>query len=83
MRVTFLDSGREPQCPPNPDYPRGIDIDISRGALRTCQVNLPYPAPRVGQWLVGCERCHSVNIVTAAGRVDDPRSVKIACKLDA
>jgi len=83
MRVTFLDGGREAQCPPDPLYPNGIKVDISRGAAQACVVNLPYPAPRCGQWVIGCERCHQVNIVSAAGRPDDPRQVRIACRPDA
>lgn len=27
--ITWHDSGREPQCPPNPAYPSGIDLDGS------------------------------------------------------
>ena len=82
MRLTFIDSGREPKNAPNPNYPDGMDIDISRGASKCCIVELPYPAPRCGQWMIGCDECQQVNIVTAAGRIDDPRSVKIACRLN-
>lgn len=80
IRVTFLDSGRNPVCPPNPDYPDGIDVDISGGAQRTCVVKLPYPAPRCGAMFIECDRCGTTAYVTVAGRVDDPRTVKLACK---
>lgn len=80
MRVTFLDSGREPKCPPNPDHPNGIDLDLSSSAKHSCLVQLPYPAPRCGQWMVGCDRCHQVVVITCAGRADDPRSIKLACR---
>ncbi len=80
MKVTFLDSGREPQCPPNPDFPMGKDADLSFGAEATCTAGLPYPAPRCGAMVVECETCGIRVAVTVAGRPDDPRSVKIGCK---
>ena len=44
--ITFLDSGREPQVAPNPDYPDGVDLDPTEGApVQSCKVMLPYPAP--------------------------------------
>jgi hypothetical protein len=36
IRVTWLDGGRQAQPPPNPTYPRGIDVDCSDGAELTC-----------------------------------------------
>jgi DNA-directed RNA polymerase subunit RPC12/RpoP len=82
MKVHFVDSGREPQCPPDPKYPKGIDADLSQGAAVTCIVQLPYPAPRCGLMVVECPRCGLRVAVTVAGRVDDPRSVKLQCKLN-
>jgi len=79
MKVTFLDSGREPRCRPNPAYPHGIDVDLSDGG-KYCLVELPYPAPRCGIMLIGCEKCDLLNAVTVAGRADDPRTVKMGCK---
>lgn len=80
--ITFLDSGREPKCPPNPRYPYGMHVDLAgRGPKRTCSGLLPYPAPRCGQYVIRCRRCNTVNLITAAGRPDDVRSVKLACKL--
>lgn len=79
-QVKWLDAGREPQCPPNPNYPNGIDVDISLGAKNACDVTLPYPAKRCGQYVVKCDRCKSVSIITTAGRPDDPKSVRLACK---
>lgn len=78
--ISFLTSGRKPQCPPNPAHPLGIDVDISEGATRTCKATLPYPAAGCGAWMVKCLDCGYVAAVTAAGRVDDPRTVKFACK---
>jgi hypothetical protein len=80
LKVQWLDKGIEAQCLPNPRYPDGIDIDVSNGALRTCSRVLPYPAPRCGVWLITCDQCRRSTVVTAAGRIDDPRSIMVACK---
>ncbi|MBO0710761.1 MAG: hypothetical protein J2P47_05715 [Acetobacteraceae bacterium] len=77
--IFFHDSGREPKCPPNPDYPDGIDVDMSRGAEKICTVDLPYSAPRCGVIVLECARCGLRNGLTVAGRRDDPRSVRVAC----
>lgn len=80
LKIEFLDSGREPRCAPNPDFPNGIDIDLSNGQL-FCEQLLPYPAERCGVFKVTCERCGFSVGITAAGRIDDPRSVKLPCKI--
>lgn len=79
-KVEWIDHGREPQCAPNPLYPKGIDLDASLGARRTCKVDLPYPARRCGHYAVWCSACGMTLAVTTAGRVDDPRSVTVACE---
>lgn len=79
MKVEFIDGGREPQCPPNPAYPEGMDIDASHGADSTCTVAIPYPAPRCGLMIVECPKCGLRVGLTVAGRPDDPRSVKLGC----
>ncbi len=78
--VEFMPSGRgKAQCAPDPRYPDGKDIDISDGAL-ACAIQLPYPAPECGAWVVKCNACERGAIaITAAGRPDDPRLVKIPC----
>lgn len=80
MKVKWIDGKREPQCEPNPDYPRGIDLDVSDGASKTCVAKLPYPAKRIGSYRVTCSKCGTVVCCTTAGRADDPRSIKIACR---
>ena len=80
IRVTWLDEGRRSQFPANPNYPNGIDLDCSGDAKVTCTQALPYPATGCGQYLLVCERCGLKLIITATGRADDPRSVKMACK---
>ena len=78
--VCWFDSGREPQCAPNPAYPAGIDLDVSGGALRSCVVSLPYPAKRCGVYRVACRACGYAVGVSTAGRPDDPRSVRLPCR---
>jgi hypothetical protein len=78
--VTWVDAGKEPQVPPNPNYPAGIDLDISEGAAQTCATPLPYPARRIGHYVVECRICGRRVGCTTAGRPDDPRSLTLACK---
>jgi hypothetical protein len=80
-KVTFLGAGQPPAGTPDPRYARGIDVDMSRGAPEKCAVDLPYPAPACGSYLIECQVCGLRVGVTAAGRADDPRRVTIACKL--
>jgi len=84
FKIDWIDSGREPQCAPNPDFPTGIDINIARleNALEapSCFTLLPYPAKRCGYFYVECETCGTNAVITTAGRRDDPRSVRIPCR---
>lgn len=77
--VQWVDLEREPQCEPNPAYPDGVDVDVSFG-LPACSASLPYPAKRCGFYRVKCQICGLAVGVTAAGRVDDPRSITIPCR---
>jgi hypothetical protein len=80
FEITFIDSGREPQVAPNPDYPDGIDLDSTDGKpVQSCKVLLNYPAPRCGIMTVHCHRCGIRVAATVAGRRDDPRSLRIPC----
>jgi hypothetical protein len=78
--IQWHDSGRAPQCAPDPAFPQGIDLDLSGGAVARCKTALPYPARRCGIYTLRCRRCGISVGVTTAGRVDDPRSVTVACK---
>lgn len=79
MKVVWHDSGLEPKAKPNPAYPNGIDLDS--GQRPACLVNLPYPAKRVGTYIIECEVCGIRMGITTAGRPDDPRSVQVPCKI--
>lgn len=80
IRVTWHDSGREPQCAPDPRFPLGVDLDLSRGEEATCSAPLKYPAPRCGVYFAWCDICKTNALITVAGRPDDPRSLKLACQ---
>jgi hypothetical protein len=82
MRVTWLDDGRRPQYLANPLYPNGVDVDCSGGAKITCTQALPYPANGCGQYFLVCDTCRRTILISATGRADDPRSVKVACKVE-
>jgi hypothetical protein len=77
--VEWFDRKREPQCPPDPNYPNGIDLDSTFGNEPSCKIQLEYPAPRCGYYLIHCELCGLRAIATTAGRADDPRSIKLRC----
>lgn len=80
LKVEWRGTGRKPQCQPNPAYPTGIDVDTAHGEP-SCRTAVTYPAPCIGAHIVRCRRCGASVAVTAAGRVDDPRSVRIPCKV--
>lgn len=80
LSVEWVDGEREPQCQPNPEFPNGMDVDASNGAERTCTARLPYPAKRCGIYIVRCSFCRVRAAITTAGRADDPKSLKIACR---
>ena len=82
LQVKWLDRGREPQCPPDPDFPKGRVIDMSSGGAH-CVIKLDaiglYPTPRCGYLLVECDVCGQNALLTTAGRPDDPRIVVMGC----
>ncbi|MBR0883890.1 hypothetical protein ACVMGC_000966 [Bradyrhizobium barranii subsp. barranii] len=82
LHVHWVDRGYEPKHPPNPQYPDGVDVDLTGGdrLARNCKTSMPYPAKRVGYFVVTCGKCHFKTIITTAGRPDDPRSVRLPCK---
>lgn len=80
LKVTFLSHSRQPQCAWNRDYPDGIDVDGTQGQTPACYTELPYPAECCGAWIVTCSVCRQHCLITAAGRVDDPRSLRLRCE---
>lgn len=78
--ITWHDAGREPQEPPDPRYPAGVDLEPVEGEGPRCHTPLPYPARRCGFFLVRCLLCGLRVAVTTAGRPDDPRTLTVSCK---
>jgi len=79
ISVAFLSYDRPARVAPDPRFPDGIDVDLSKGKP-FCRAELPYPAECCGVLLVNCESCGANAAITTAGRRDDPRSVKLPCK---
>ena len=78
--IEFRPSGRgKARCAPDPNHPNGIAVDGSIRGMESCLVELPYPAPECGMWLVRCGRCGVSVAITAAGRPDDPISIRMNC----
>lgn len=82
FQIRWHDSGREPQCPPNPAFPNGVHLDLAAGRApgARCVLDLPYPARRCGYYSITCRTCGLRVAVTTAGRPDDPCAVKLPCK---
>lgn len=83
--ITWVDRGHPPRVAPNPHFPDGVEVDL-RGSpsLRGCYTPLPYPTghKNVGGWLVECRKCGVTSYITAASRLDDPKSAVIPCKIE-
>ncbi len=79
--ILWLDSGRAPSEPANPAYPKGMDVVLGGPGVRTCRIDLPYPAARCGAYLVNCLVCGAHVRLSTAGRADDPRSLTVPCRL--
>jgi hypothetical protein len=84
FKIEFHDLEREPQVPFRRAHSWGVDVPVPIGSEETlhCRVALPWPAPRCGLWLVACLECGCKVAATAAGRVDDPRSVPVPCRFE-
>ena len=80
-KIEWVDGHAKATQKPNPKYPAGIDLDVSDGAVIACKIKLPYPAKGIGAYIVECDECGIRVACTTAGRPDDPRSIKMACRL--
>ncbi len=78
LHARWFGEGRRAQHPPDPRYPLGIPVDGTQGRPG-CEVKLEYPAPCIGKWWITCDVCGTNAIVTAAGRPDDPHTVRLPC----
>lgn len=84
FNIDWVDRYRESECPSNPDYPDGINIDLTSKlhARKACKTSLPYPAKRCGYFMITCVTCGLFTIITTAGRPDDPKSLLVYCKIE-
>jgi hypothetical protein len=81
-KIQFIPSGRgKARCAPDPLYPNGIAVPKPPGSSETCLIELPYPAPECGVYLITCKLCGSSMAITAVGRPDDPVSCHMPCKM--
>jgi len=79
--IRWIDCEHETCRPADPRYPNGRDINNAATDLAAaCTVKLPYPAKRAGQYRVVCTRCGLYILCATAGRADDPRSLRLACR---
>jgi len=78
--VDWIDSGRLTEYPADPGYPRGVAIDVALDAPHACRVELPWPAERIGQWVVICRVCGYAIALSTAGRADDPHTARLPCR---
>jgi hypothetical protein len=79
LHATFIDEGRQAEHPPDPNFPLGIGVDCTAGRPG-CAVALRYPALGIGKWFIRCDACGTNALVSAAGRSDDPHTVRLPCK---
>jgi len=84
LTIKWVPSGRgKPRCDPDPEYPNGIAVDTTNPGEASCIADLPYPAPECGMYVIACDECGMTIAITAAGRPDDPVSVRFPCRKEA
>ena len=78
--IRWLDAKVEPTGEYNPDYSAGVDLDGCDDTLENCNVELPYPAKKVGGYFIVCKICDLHTACVTEGKDDDPRSMRFNCK---
>jgi hypothetical protein len=79
--IDWVNALRDAHFPADPLYPNGHAMDVALDAPRACRAELPYPAARVGIYIVHCRVCDYRIALATAGRCDDPCSVRVPCRL--
>jgi len=78
--VQWKPSGRgQARCSPDPHFPSGKSVNLAGNKEPNCTIRLDYPAPECGIWYCRCDTCGITVGVTAAGRPDDPTTVRVPC----
>lgn len=81
IEVSFIDGGRLAQVKPDPAFPKGQRIILTRTAIeKSCTKNIPWPAPRCGFYKIKCMECGYTAAISVAGRPDDPCMVTMPCR---
>jgi hypothetical protein len=70
MHINWIDRGGKPTQAPNPEHPDGVDLDLTNDRQPFCQTELPYPAKRLGYYVIRCDVCGFTAMVSTAGRPD-------------
>lgn len=78
--IEWIDGGKEPRVAADPNFPAGKDLPAPSGCKKACRVHLPYPAKRIGFYVISCRDCGVAVACTTAGRSDDPRSIDVPCR---
>ena len=81
LKANFASIGQPATEKADARFPNGVALDVSEPAGPSCSAVLAYPADSIGVWFLECSICGLRCGVTAAGRPDDPRFVRVACKL--
>lgn len=79
--IRWMDGKTETERPSDPRYATGMNVDLTFGQRPFCKAELQYPVPRCGQHVGRCVVCNFLIALMTAGRPDDPRTVKVPCKL--
>ena len=80
FKIEWQDSGKEPKAKPDPRYPKGKHLGMASLLKPWCMTGLPYPAKRIGSYIITCKTCGLRVSCTTAGRPDDPKSITVNCK---
>lgn len=77
----FIPSGRGKATEkPNPGFPNGLKVDLSKLGVPSCETEIPYPAPECGLYKITCKTCGYCCAITSVGRPDDPIHLKFPCE---
>lgn len=79
FEIEYLPSKAEGIREIKPEYPNGVDVDLSAGAQDICVATLIYPAPQSGLCNVTCQNCGYQIALSVHAMADDAKSIKVPC----
>ena len=83
LEVLWFDRTLARSDAPDPEYPEGVDLDLCRDIGPACWTALRYPARGPGYYHIACTRCGSATGCMTKGQTDDPRSIRLPCRVSA